>query len=182
MTSADVTVAELADPTRNDVPCRDLACAGDPGAQAAASGACAGMRESERPAQTTDLHWVRVTACANVPIREGRPVQLGEREIALFNLGDRFLATDNRCPHKGGPLSDGIVTGAAVVCPLHAWKIDLQTGTVTRPAAGRDACVRAYPTRIDDGIVSVGLPSPEQPLVEHVTAPMASSHGRSIGA
>jgi nitrite reductase (NADH) small subunit len=183
MTSADVTAAELADPVRNEV-CLDLTCADNPGAEAEpALGACEGMRGTDvHEAGATDLHWVRVTACSNVPIREGRPVQLGGREIALFNLGDRFLATDNRCPHKGGPLSDGIVTGAAVVCPLHAWKIDLQTGTVTRPAAGKDACVHAYPTRIDDGIVSVGLPLPEQPLVEHVTAPMASSHGRSSGA
>jgi nitrite reductase (NADH) small subunit len=57
-------------------------------------------------------------------------VRFGDREIAIFNLGDRFLAVDNRCPHKGGPLSDGIVSGATVVCPLHAWKVNLETGSV----------------------------------------------------
>ena len=73
----------------------------------------------------------------------------------IFNLGDRFLATDNRCPHKGGPLCDGIVTGASVVCPLHAWKVNLETGAVERPAHGRDHCVGTYPTRVDDGVVIV---------------------------
>ena len=55
-------------------------------------------------------------------------MKVGNREIAIFNLGDRFLAVDNRCPHKGGPLADGIVSGTTVVCPLHAWKMSLETG------------------------------------------------------
>jgi nitrite reductase (NADH) small subunit len=114
----------------------------------------------------TELRWVRITESANIPPREGRAVTVGTRELALFNLGPsagsaagaRFLATDNRCPHQGGPLCDGIVTGASVVCPLHAWKIDLASGAVERPAAGRDHCVATYPVRVDDGIVVVGLP------------------------
>lgn len=103
-------------------------------------------------------HWVRVTSIANLPPREGRAVQIGAREIAIFNLGDTVLATDNQCPHNGGPLSDGIVTGTSVVCPLHAWKVNLCSGAVERPSAGVDRCVRTYPTRIEDGIVVVELP------------------------
>lgn len=106
----------------------------------------------------TDHIWVRVTERHNVPIREGRAVQLGDRELALFNLGDRFLATDNRCPHKGGPLCDGIVTGDSVVCPLHAWKVNLASGVVERPSTASDHCVNTYPTRIEAGVVVVGLP------------------------
>ena len=102
--------------------------------------------------------WIRVTALHNLPPREGRAVQIGGREIAFFNLGDRVLATDNRCPHEGGPLCDGIVTGDAVVCPLHAWKVDLASGIVQRPA-GKDHCVRTYATQIEDGIVLVALPA-----------------------
>ncbi len=111
--------------------------------------------------------WVRVTAADNIPPREGRPVRIGSREIAIFNLGpstppgagDRFLATDNRCPHAGGPLCDGIVTGSAVVCPLHAWKVNLANGSVERPAGGRDHCVTTYPIRIEDGVVVVQVPA-----------------------
>jgi nitrite reductase (NADH) small subunit len=107
----------------------------------------------------TDHHWLRITSCENVPPREGRAVVVGGREIALFNLGDRFMATDNRCPHQGGPLCDGIVTGASVVCPLHAWKVDLRSGGVERPSSAKDHCVTVYPVRVEDGIVMVGLPA-----------------------
>ena len=102
--------------------------------------------------------WIRVTATDSIPLREGRAVTLGGREIAIFNLGDRFLAVDNRCPHQGGPLADGIVAGGTVVCPLHAWKVRLDTGTVDRPAAA-EACVRTFATRVEDGIVMVQLPA-----------------------
>jgi nitrite reductase (NADH) small subunit len=103
--------------------------------------------------------WVRVTRCESVPLREGRAVTLGGREIAIFNLGDRFLATDNHCPHEGGPLCDGIVTGSSVVCPLHSWKVRLDSGNVERPAAAGNNCIATYPTRVEDGIVWLELPS-----------------------
>jgi nitrite reductase (NADH) small subunit len=103
--------------------------------------------------------WVRITSSANIPLREGRAVLVAGRELALFNLGDQFLATDNQCPHQGGPLCDGIVTGTSVVCPLHAWKVDLASGCVQRPATASDHCVETYPTRVEDGIVLIGLPA-----------------------
>jgi nitrite reductase (NADH) small subunit len=105
--------------------------------------------------------WVRVTRSENVPLREGRAVTLAGREIAIFNLGDRFMATDNQCPHQGGPLCDGIVSGDSVVCPLHAWKVRLDSGAVERPNSN-DKCIATYPTRVDDGIVWLGLPMPVQ--------------------
>ena len=109
----------------------------------------------------TARRWVRITTTDNIPPREGRSVCLGSREIAIFNLGDRFLATDNRCPHKGGPLCDGIVTGAAVVCPLHAWKISLETGAVERSGAnaGAGMAIQTYPVRVEDGVVVLELPA-----------------------
>ena len=107
----------------------------------------------------SDRRWVRVTVVENIPPREGRAVLVGDRELALFNLGDRFLATDPQCPHQGGPLCDGIVTGTSVVCPLHAWKVDLENGEVTRPAHGKGHCVGTYATKVDDGVVSVLLPA-----------------------
>ena len=99
--------------------------------------------------------WLAITTPDQVPPREGRAVLVGDREIALFNLGDQFLATDNRCPHKGGPLCDGIVTGDAVVCPLHAWKVNLANGQIERPANAKDHCVATYPTRLEDGVVMI---------------------------
>jgi nitrite reductase (NADH) small subunit len=129
----------------------------------------------------SDRRWVRITTPDNIPVREGRQVDVGGRELALFNLGDRFLASDNRCPHKGGPLCDGIVTGSSVVCPLHAWKIDLRDGCVERPAGAADHCVQTYPVRIDDGVILIGLPaalaemeSDESPAQEAAAAGQAA--------
>jgi nitrite reductase (NADH) small subunit len=107
------------------------------------------------------VRWIRLATVDSVPPREGRAVLIGDRELALFNLGDRFLAIDNRCPHRGGPLCDGIVSGSAVVCPLHAWKVDLETGAVVRPTSGND-CVRAYETRVQDGVVMIAVPSEKE--------------------
>jgi len=105
-----------------------------------------------------ERRWIRITACSNIPPREGRAVMVGDREIAIFNLGDRFLATANRCPHRGGPLADGIVTGSAVVCPLHTWKVNMERGCVERPG-GIDACIDTYPTKIEDDVVMIAVPA-----------------------
>ena len=104
------------------------------------------------------VQWVRAAARENIPEREGRALLIADRELALFNMGDHFLATNNRCPHNAGPLCDGIVTGNSVVCPLHAWKVNLASGSVERPAGARDHCVETYPTRIENGFVIIGLP------------------------
>ena len=107
----------------------------------------------------TGGRWIRVTPCDSIPPREGRAAVVAGRELAIFNLGDRFLAVANRCPHQGGPLCDGIVTGASVVCPLHAWKVNLKTGAVERPAsAAADVCVTTYPTRVEAGVLLVEVP------------------------
>ena len=112
--------------------------------------------ESDCPMSDTP-RWIRTVPCEDIPLREGRSVRLGKHDIAIFNLGHRFLAVSNRCPHKGGPLADGIVSGHMVVCPLHAWKLDLETGAVVRPAE-TPACVESFRTRVEAGSVLVGLP------------------------
>jgi nitrite reductase (NADH) small subunit len=106
------------------------------------------------------MKWIRVTEAANIPLREGRAVNIGDREVAIFNLGDRYLAVDNACPHRGGPLADGIVSGNTVICPLHAYKVCLESGAVVKP----EVCVRVdtYPVRVQDGIVLVHIDSAEE--------------------
>ena len=76
------------------------------------------------------------------------PVQ-GAKEIAIFHtLGGEFYALANQCPHKQGPLSQGIVHGAVVTCPLHSWNISLKTGE----AQGEDkGCVPTISVRVDAG-------------------------------
>ena len=114
------------------------------------------------------MNWTRITKTQNIPLREGRSVRIGDHEIAIFNLGDRFAAIDNDCPHRGGPMCDGIVSGSTVVCPLHGWKISLETGAVLRP----EVCVRVetYPVCVVDGTVAVQLPAARKKVEEEEKA------------
>jgi nitrite reductase (NADH) small subunit len=102
------------------------------------------------------MRWIRVTNAENIPLREGRAVTIGHEQVAIFNLGDKFLAVENRCPHRGGPLADGIVSGDSVVCPLHQWKVCLSSGAVVRPQE-QQACVRSFPVQVIDGVVLVEI-------------------------
>ena len=102
--------------------------------------------------------WTRITRQENIPPREGRSVRVAGTDIAIFNLSGRFLTIENRCPHQGGPLCDGIVAGTTVVCPLHGWRFDLETGMAVR--ASKPACVTVYPTRVEDGVILVALDAP----------------------
>jgi len=82
-----------------------------------------------------------------LPVRGGAEAE--PREIAVFHtLDNRFYALVNRCPHKGGPLSQGIVHGGVVTCPLHSWQISLKTG---KALGDDDGCVPTIPLRVDAG-------------------------------
>ena len=73
---------------------------------------------------------VKVDHCRDIPLGEGRRYLFNGEEIGIFNLGKEILAISNRCPHQGGPLSDGIVVGTEVICPMHARKVNLKSGCV----------------------------------------------------
>ena len=98
--------------------------------------------------------WVPVAGAETIPLKEGRRVSYGSYEVALFNLGNEYLAVDNRCPHKAGPLADGIVAGKAVFCPLHNWKIGLENGCALSGGKGR---VKIYPVKILRGKICVAF-------------------------
>ncbi len=98
--------------------------------------------------------WHRVAACDAIPLREGRRVTFGKQELALFNLGDEYLAVDNQCPHRNGPLADGIVAGKAVFCPLHNLKISLESGCALNGGEGK---IKTYPVKVVDGSVYIAI-------------------------
>ena len=72
--------------------------------------------------------WLLIGRVADIPELEGRSVTVGGRRIAVFRLPDGWAAVDGDCPHRHGPLSDGIVTERCVTCPLHGRRFDLRTG------------------------------------------------------
>jgi len=102
-----------------------------------------------------DVTWVAVGALNDLPLQGARKLRWGDVTIALFRTStDRVFAVEDKCPHKNGPLSDGIVHGDCVTCPLHNWVISLETGK----AQGADeGATRTFPVKIDDETVLVGL-------------------------
>jgi len=95
------------------------------------------------------LGWLDVGALTDVPPRGGRVVRTPRGCIAIFRAADdSVFALDDRCPHKGGPLSDGIVHGHAVTCPLHNVVVSLATGDAQGPDEGR---VRTHGVRVEAG-------------------------------
>lgn len=128
--------------------------------------------------------WVRVAYCEDFPLREGRSVLIGDQEIAVFNLGEKFLAVGNRCPHRQGPLADGMLAGETVICPLHAWKINLEDGRVEKPAE-TGACVATFRTKVEAGTLFLEVaPSPNCAGADRQAALAASerSPGKTEGA
>ncbi len=108
------------------------------------------------------MKWMRVTEVRNIPTRQGRVVRFGSLELAVFNLGGAFRAVESRCPHKQGPLADGIVAGDDIICPLHNWRLSLDSGFVRQPKENHGSCVKTYPCREESGIVMVAIPDEEQ--------------------
>ena len=99
------------------------------------------------------MSWIQIVSASAIPAREGRPVRIGSTTIAIFNTDAGFLAVENRCPHSGGPLADGIVGGSTVTCPLHNWRVCLESGQVQRSCETGVPAVRTYRTKVEDGIV-----------------------------
>jgi nitrite reductase (NADH) small subunit len=99
--------------------------------------------------------WIEVGAVDDIPRLGSRVVETDEGAIAVFrNADDEVFALLNRCPHKGGPLSEGIVYGRTVACPLHNWCLDLASGRAKAPDEG---CAPSYPVRVDEGRVFLRL-------------------------
>ena len=102
-----------------------------------------------------DTPWVPVGDLTDIPARGARRLAVGEHRLALFRTADnRVFALEDRCPHAGGPLSDGIVHDKCVTCPLHNWVISLEDGEAQGADEGR---VRTFPIRVDGERVMLQL-------------------------
>ena len=97
----------------------------------------------------------RVCLLEEIPRLGARVVRTAQHgDIAVFRTAnDGLFALKDKCPHKGGPLSQGIVHGGKVACPLHNWSIDLSTGEAVAPDQG---CTHAFPVKLENGVVFLG--------------------------
>lgn len=99
--------------------------------------------------------WKEICGLDDIPRQGSRVVKHGDGDIAVFRtVDDEVFAVRDKCPHRGGPLSQGIVAGKVVTCPLHSWKIDLVTGEAVAPDKG---CARSVAARVEAGRVQLAL-------------------------
>jgi nitrite reductase (NADH) small subunit len=106
------------------------------------------------------MSWKNIGPIANIPLRGARRLCFGHegKPIAVFRTGeDEIFALIDECPHKKGPLSEGIVSGNTVTCPLHNWVIGLEDGEAVAPDEGRTASLSV---RLVDGEIHILLPEP----------------------
>jgi 3-phenylpropionate/trans-cinnamate dioxygenase ferredoxin subunit len=94
----------------------------------------------------------------DLPRGKGTVIQVEEKSIALFNVGDTFYAIDDSCPHAGASLANGKVEGHTVQCPAHGLRFDLPTGCMHYSTT---MAVRSYPVTLNDGTITITLPNPE---------------------
>ncbi|MBF0093561.1 MAG: nitrite reductase small subunit NirD [Alphaproteobacteria bacterium] len=101
------------------------------------------------------MDWIEIGNLSDIPSRGARTVETPRGQVAVFRTADdAVFALINRCPHRGGPLSEGIVSGRLVACPLHNWVIDLESGAAVAPDEG---CAERLSMRVRDGRLWMNL-------------------------
>lgn len=104
-------------------------------------------------------NWTEIAKLEDIPRLGARVLRTDTMDIAIFRTSaDQVFALRDQCPHKGGPLSQGIVHGGTVTCPLHNWKIDLASGEAQGPDQG---CTNSYPVKVESGIVYLAFSTEE---------------------
>ncbi len=106
------------------------------------------LNDFAEPAHAAPLSgdWVLISSDTTLPEGKGVTVWIDEVELAVFKVGDEWLAIDGRCPHKGASLAESCVEGTTVSCSWHGWRFDLRTGKGDRPQAS----VRTFAVRADE--------------------------------
>ncbi|MBG6999855.1 nitrite reductase small subunit NirD [Pseudomonas aeruginosa] len=103
------------------------------------------------------MNWLDICALDEINPLGSRVVAGPKGDIAIFRASDdQVFALDDRCPHKGGPLSQGLIYGKRGACPLHNWQIELESGEAVAPDQG---CAHRHPVRVENGRVLLGLDS-----------------------
>ena len=107
------------------------------------------------PVAQRDAGWTRACRVEDIPTLGARVMKSTHGNLAVFrNAEDEVFALHDKCPHKGGPLSQGIVYGKKVACPLHNWNIELDKGEAVAPDVG---CTRTYAVKVEGGEVFLQL-------------------------
>ncbi len=104
--------------------------------------------------------WLYIGTLQDIPVQGARVLETAFGNIAVFrNRTDEVFALRDRCPHKNGPLSQGIVHGRRVACPLHNWVIELESGEAVAPDVG---CAQTFPVKVEQGGIYLKLATSAQ--------------------
>ncbi len=99
-------------------------------------------------------NFIRVAATSDIPVGQGKTVEVSGKQIAVFNCNGAFYAIDNTCKHQGGPLGEGELDGTVVTCPWHGWTYDVTTG---QSPDDPECAVDKYEVKVDGTDVLVGI-------------------------
>ncbi len=100
-------------------------------------------------------NWKKLCTLDEIPRLGSRVVKSAQGDIAVFRTAeDEVFALLDKCPHKGGPLSQGLVAGKVVTCPMHSWKIQLDSGMAVAPDVG---CTRSFAVKLEAGTVWIAI-------------------------
>jgi nitrite reductase (NADH) small subunit len=102
--------------------------------------------------QMTDF--IEVAKVEDLPTGRAIVRAVGEHRIALYHTADGYFASDNTCPHRGGPLGEGDIIGNEIVCPWHLWSFEVDTG---RCGGNPEVCIVTHDVRIDGDRILVRL-------------------------
>ncbi|MFZ2306255.1 MAG: nitrite reductase small subunit NirD [Rhodoferax sp.] len=125
--------------------------------------------------------WTPVCRVEDIPVLGSRRITRAKGlDVAVFrnDAGEVFALLD-RCPHKGGPLSQGIVFGTSVACPLHNWTIGLCTGQAAAPDEG---CTPKFAVKVEDGQVSLSTAELASHAIDQTRPVAGPQNGKSCGA
>jgi nitrite reductase (NADH) small subunit len=101
------------------------------------------------------MTWVKIAHLDEIPRLGSRVLNTENTSIAVFRTGDnQIFAMRDRCPHKGGVLSQGIVHGCKVTCPLHSWVIEMETGNAVAPDVGK---VKTFAVKVEKDEIYIQL-------------------------
>jgi NAD(P)H-dependent nitrite reductase small subunit len=106
------------------------------------------------------VKYTKVMKCADLEIGKSAIIEVGDKEIALFNYKGNFYAIDNTCPHRGSPLGEGRVEEGILICPNHEWRFELKSGWCPQ---NPELSTEVYPIKVSDEKIYVRL---EKPKVE----------------
>ncbi len=106
------------------------------------------------------VKYTKVMKCADLEIGKSAIIEVGDKEIALFNYKGNFYAIDNTCPHRGSPLGEGRVEEGILICPNHEWRFELKSGWCPQ---NPELSTEVYPIKVSDEKIYIRL---EKPKVE----------------